>query len=46
MRLLAVNVGTSIVAPLIASGIVMGTSTSRWTPRRSKIVDGPTRVTT
>ena len=41
-----VSVGTSIVAPRIASGIVIGTSTSRWSPLRVKIGDSPTRVTT
>jgi hypothetical protein len=46
MRLLPLRVGTSIVAPRIASGIVIGTSTSRLSPRRLKIGDSATWVTT
>jgi hypothetical protein len=46
MRFEPVSVGTSIVAPRIASGIVIGTSTSRLSPLRLKIGDSATRVTT
>src|SRR3954462_8415400 len=40
------SVGTSTVAPRIASGIVIGTSTSRFSPLRLKIGESDTRVTT
>ncbi len=40
------SVGTSTVAPRIASGIVIGTSTSRFSPLRRKIGESVTRVTT
>ena len=40
------SVGTSTVAPRIASGIVIGTSTSTFSPLRLKIGESPTRVTT
>ena len=40
------SVGTSTVAPRIASAIVSGTSTSRLSPLRLKTGDGRTRVTT
>ncbi len=46
MRFVAESVGTSIVAPRIASGIVIGTSTSRLSPLRLKIGDSATCVTT
>ena len=46
MRFVPLRVGTSIVAPRIASGIVIGTSTSRLSPLRVKIGESPTLVTT
>ena len=46
MRLVPSSVGTSTVPPRIASAIVIGTSTSRFSPLRLKTGDAATRVTT
>ena len=40
------SVGTSTSAPRAASGNVIGTSTSRWSPLRVKTGDGATCVMT
>ena len=40
------SVGTSTVPPRTASTIVIGTSTSRWSPDRLNTGEGATRVTT
>src|SRR2546421_11778639 len=44
IRLVPLSVGTSTVAPRIASTIVIGTSTSRLSPRRRKTGESLTRV--
>src|SRR5918998_3142982 len=46
IRFVPLSVGTSTVAPRMASTIVIGTSTSRWSPLRRKIGDSDTRVIT
>src|SRR5215210_7111139 len=46
IRLVPFRVGTSTVAPRMASTMVMGTSTSRSSPLRLNTGDSSTRVTT